>query len=256
MSLSSVVVTGSAGFLGQALVSVLAGAGLRVRGLDVVGADGIAGSARPAEMVVGDVSDAEVVARACDGMEALVVAHMAPNKPGVYGAAAVPFDINVKGAALLFEEAVRRGMKRVVLISSISVVDGHRAGGGLLTRDLPVRPVSLYGLTKVCQEEIAAYHHRINGLPVTVLRPAYVTDEDTMTDKYGRQRPSVNWQSVDRRDVAGAAAAALCKDVPAYGVYYVYGHPDAPKRMETGPTVAELGWTPRHDFGAYPTDGG
>ena len=252
-SLSSVLVTGSAGFLGQSLVTTLTAAGLNVRGLDVVaGPDN--GPESSLASIVGDVSDADVVARACAGMDAMVIAHMAPNRPGVYDTATLPFDINVKGTALLFEQAVKQRMKRVVLISSISVVDGHRGRVTPLTLALPARPVSPYGLTKVLQEEIAAYHHRMAGLPVAILRPAYVTDSDTLTDKYGRHRPTVNWQCVDRRDVAGAALAALRAADLTQGCYYVHGHPDAVNQLETGPTAKELGWVPLYDFSGYTSD--
>jgi len=252
-SITSVLVTGSAGFLGQALVATLAEAGIKVRGLDVVQGPNLT-SGLPVESMVGDVSDADVVARACEGVDALVIAHMAPNRPGVYASATLPFDINVKGAALLFEQAVRQGIRRVVLISSIAVVDGYRSENIRLTLALPARPISPYGLTKACQEEIANYHHRVAGLSVAILRPAYVTDADTLTDKYGRHRPTVNWQCVDRRDVAGATLAALRAPELKSGCYYIHGHPDAVNKLETGPTVEELGWAPKYDFSEYTTD--
>lgn len=248
-SISSVLITGSAGFLGQALVAGLAAGGLRVRGFDVV-----AGPEGAGESFVGSVTDAVAVDRACVGCDALVISHMAPNRPEVYASAEQPFDINVKGAALLFEAALKHGVRKVVLISSISVVEGHRAGGKKLTGDLPAWPVSTYGLTKVLQEEIALYHHRKSGLPVAVLRPAYVTDADTLTDKYGRRLPSVNWQFVDRRDIAGAALAALRAPGPAFARYFVHGHPGAIEWMDVDRTMAELQWSPLHDFSEYPDD--
>jgi nucleoside-diphosphate-sugar epimerase len=36
------------------------------------------------------------------------------------------------------------------------------------------------------QESLAHYCRHRHGLPVAILRPAYVTDEDTLQDKYGR----------------------------------------------------------------------
>lgn len=248
--LPRVLVTGAAGFLGRAILQELLDEGFTVRAFDVVAAQESAG----VEVVQGDVTDPEDVARACDGCGMMVIAHMAPNRPGVYEGPSLPFDINVKGVALLFAEAVRREMRRVVLISSITVVDGHRASGRLLGTELPAKPLTLYGLTKSLQEEIAVYHHRQSGLSVAMLRPAYVTDADTLTDKYGKNRPSVNWQFVDRRDVAGATLAALKAPGLTCGRYYVDGHPKASEILDVAPTRADLGWTPRHDFGAWPED--
>lgn len=250
---SRVLITGAAGFLGRALLDEFKGAGVPVRAFDVVSvadrpSDGV-------EMVTGDVSDAEAVDRACAGCDAVVLAHMAPNRPGAYAGAGTPFDVNVKGCALLLESAVRQGLRRAVLISSISVVEGHRSADRKLTRDLPPWPTSLYGLTKTLQEEIALYHHRQSGLPVAVLRPAYVTDADSLTDKYGKRRPSVNWQFIDRRDVARASLAALRVPALSFGRYFVHGHPGAAERMDVEAARAELGWSPRHDLSAYPNDG-
>lgn len=251
-SYPKVVVTGAAGFLGQAILQVLIDAAVRVRALDVMPVQG--SLAGVVESIVGDVADSATVDRACEGCDALIIAHMAPNQPEVYATAEQPFDINVKGTALLFEAAVKHGIRRVVLVSSIAVVAGHKKGAGKLGCDLPPLPVTTYGLTKSLQEQIADYHHRKSGITVAILRPAYVTDADTLTDKYGRQRPSVNWQFVDRRDVAGAALAALHAKELTFGRYYVHGHPGAVGHLDVGPTVHDLGWTPRYDFSAYPDD--
>jgi nucleoside-diphosphate-sugar epimerase len=247
-----VLVTGAAGFLGQALVQVLTEAELGVRALDVVPVQG--GLVGGVDSIVGDVTDAATTDMACNGCDAMILAHMAPNRPEVYATAEQPFDINVKGAALLFEAAVRHGIRRVILISSIAVVDGHKKRAVKLTCDLPPQPLTTYGLTKTLQEMIAEYHHRKSGVSVACLRPAYVTDADTLTDKYGRQRPSVNWQCVDRRDVAGAALAALRAKDLTFGRYYIHGHPAAVAKLDVEPTVRDLGWTPRFDFSAYPDD--
>lgn len=252
LPLSRVLITGASGFLGHALVNEFLNAGVGVRALDIAAVTGA--RATEVESIVGDVTDPAVADRACAGCDAVVIAHMAPNRPGVYASAAAPFDINVKGCALMLEAAVRQGVRRVALISSITVVEGHRAGGRKLTTDLPALPTSLYGLTKSLQEDIAFYHHRQSGLEVAALRPAYVTDSDSLTDKYGRHLPSVNWQFVDRRDVAGAALAALRAPKLGFGRYYVHGHPGAADRMDVAPTLTDLGWSPRYDFSAYPED--
>lgn len=247
---ASVLITGAAGFLGQALTATFALAGARVRAFDVVPAD----TAPGVEVVVGDVRSGDDVERACVGCDTMVIAHMAPNRPEIYATPEAPFDINVKGCANLFEQAVRQGMRRVVLISSVAVVDGHLASAAKVGVYLPARPATLYGLTKALQEQIALFHHQKSGIPIAVLRPAYVTDADTLTDKYGRKKPSVNWQFVDRRDVAGAALAAMRAPGLTFATYFVPGHPDAGKHLDLGTMSAEMDWSPIHDFSQWPPD--
>jgi nucleoside-diphosphate-sugar epimerase len=65
------------------------------------------------------------------------------------------WDLNVNGTFNVFQAAVEKGIKRVVYISSISVLD--RFG--------------IYGHTKVLAEEIARTYHQRHGMRVIILRP-------------------------------------------------------------------------------------
>ena len=243
-----VLITGGAGFLGRALVEQFRAAGWSVRSLD------LAVSPSADEPHLGSVADPAAVASACAGVDAIVIAHMAPQGSGAYDTPVLPFDINVKGTALLCAEAARLGIKRIVLISSISVVEGHRSSTRLITRDLPPLPVSTYGLTKHLQEQIIEFHVRAGYFTAVSLRPCYVTDSDTLADKYRHKRPSVNWQFIDRRDVADAAVAALAPGCDAQGTYFIHGHPAGARHLEVEPTERDLRWTARNDFSQWPDD--
>jgi len=59
----------------------------------------------------------------------------------------LPFDINVKGTANLFAVAVEQGIRKVVLISSVGVVERAQRTGEFLRRDLPLQPCQMYCLT-------------------------------------------------------------------------------------------------------------
>ncbi len=243
-----VAITGAAGFLGRSLVQVL-GEHFPLRLLDVVPIPGTWDSR------VGDVSQLEDALSLCEGCSDLVIGHMAPNRPEIYGTPTLPFDVNVKGTANLFHAACTHGIKRVVLISSISVVQGHQNAGEFLTRDLSPDPRAMYPLTKVLQEQTAHYYHQAHGLEVAVLRPAYICDEDTVSDKYGRHLLTVNWQFIDPRDIAEATRLALIAPQLTYEIFYLLGHPDADAHAEMGRLREFLGWKAKHTFEKYPRDG-
>ena len=206
------------------------------------------------ESVVGSVADLDTVNAALDGVEGLVIAHMAASGPQNYGTAEIPFEVNVKGTAHLFDSAVKLGLRRVVLVSSVSVVGRAQTTGQFLSRDLPASPQTTYALTKHLQEQIARYHHEQFGLEVAVLRPAYICRGDTLVDKYGRQLPSVNWQFIDPRDIGAAASLALRVEGLGYEVFYLMAGPDVDKFVDVAHTHERLGWQPEYRYTEFPRD--
>jgi len=242
-----IAITGAAGFLGQRLVECL-GQHFPLRLMDV----------QPIssewETRIGSVSELDDAMALCEGCSHLVIAHMAPNRPGVYDTPTIPYDVNVKGTANLLHAAHVHGIKRVVLISSTGVVLGHPTGTFLKT-DLPGLPgLGAYCLTKLLQENIAEHFHREKGLQISVLRPGYICDEDSVTDKYGTKRPSVNWQFIDPRDIADAVYLSLIHPSLEFEVFYLIGHPDAEQHADIKRTKEFLGWLPKHTFEKYPRD--
>lgn len=244
-----IAITGAGGFLGRALVSTL-GAEFPLRLMDVVLIEG------KHESRVGDVSKLEDAKGLCEGCSHLVIAHMAPQGPQNYGTPTMPFDVNVKGTANLFHAAVAHGIKRVVLISSGASVMKHAAEKKFLTADLSLTPQGgMYPLSKALQEYIARFYFDNHGIEVSVLRPYYICDEDSLSDKYGKKRPSVNFQFIDPRDIAQAALLSFKVPKLGYEVFYLMGHPDAEEKADIQHLKDVLGWKAKHPFTKYPRDG-
>ena len=241
-----ILVTGADGYLGRGLVEGL-GDAHELRLMDVRAFE----SAH--EVIVGSVADPAAVARAVEGVDAIVIAHMASRQAGSYETPVVPFDVNVKGTANLFFAACRLGVPKVALISSVGAVHQHYLDGTFLSRDLPLGGTDMYTLTKVCQEVVAEHYHRTAGVAVAVFRPAYIVYADTLCDKYGANvdvdGPD-GWQLIDPRDLGAAARLALELDDLGYEIFYTHGRGDGADKAETDYALTRLGWRPKHTFSA------
>ncbi len=207
------LVTGSAGHLGEALVRVLAAEGLDVVGLDVLDS--------PHTTVVGSVADRATVRRCLDGADAVV--HAATlHKPHVASHPRQQFvDTNVTGTLTLLEEAVAAGVDRFVFTSTTSAFGRALApppGAPAAWIDETVRPVprNVYGATKVAAEDLCELVHRDHGLPVVILRTSRFfpegDDRDDVRAAYEDLNLKVNellYRRVDLEDVVGAHRLAL-----------------------------------------------
>lgn len=200
------------------------------------------------EFLRGSITDRGVLEPACERADVLVLAHMASTRSEAYDWPDVCMDVNVKGVALALEAAARHKIRRVILISSVSVVWGHVLAKTYLTASLPPFPTEMYGMTKTLQEQLAGYYHRVRGLEIAVLRPAYILDEDSLVNKYGANLTTVTWQCIDPRDIGRAATAAI--DVPDLDceTFYLMAGPGVEKFADIDSTRKRLGWEPVHRF--------
>src|SRR6476469_11061025 len=161
------LVTGSAGHLGEALVRVLGAEGHEVVGLDVL--------ASPHTTVVGSIADRALVREAVKGADAVL--HPATlHKPHVGSHSRQDFvDTNVTGTLVLLEEAVAAGVGAFVQTSTTSafgraLTPGDGEPAAWITEDVVPRPRNIYGATKVAAEDLCELVARDDGLPCLVLR--------------------------------------------------------------------------------------
>jgi dTDP-L-rhamnose 4-epimerase len=191
------LITGGAGFLGSYVADELLAAGHAVRALDSL-VEQVHGGSRPdylapdVELVVDDVRDAEAVARALDGCDAVV--HFAARVgvgQSMYEVAEYT-SVNDFGTAVLLEALASRPVERLVVASSMSVYgEGLYAGGAEVVRTRaqlergewepgpaplptpetkPVALASIYALTKYQQERACLIAGEAYGIPAVALR--------------------------------------------------------------------------------------
>lgn len=240
-----ILVTGGGGFLGKGMAETLAKNGHHLRLM------GRSSFETPHERFQGDVSVLDDVRRALDGMDAVVINHMAPREPNAYLAPEVCFKINVTGTANVLFAAQELGINKVVIISSTSP-QPEDPKDWLSTIPLPAK--GLYGLTKACQETLGQFYAREHGMQIAMLRVGYVVNADDMKDKYGRAVGERNALDVDRRDIGEVARLCLEQENAGLQVFSVMSTHESMEPWGVQYTVDTLKWVPRYDFDVLPSD--
>jgi UDP-glucose 4-epimerase len=205
-----VLVTGSAGHLGEALVRVLGTSGYEVTGVDI--------RPSPGTTVVGSVADRAVVRECVAGVDAVL--HAATlHKPhvGSHGKRAF-VDTNVTGTLTLLEEAVAAGVGSFVFTSTTSafgraLTPAPGEPAAWITEDVVPRPRNIYGVTKTAAEDLCELVHAEDGLPVVVLRTSRFfpegDDNDDVRAGYADANVKANEYLYRRVDVADVVDAHL-----------------------------------------------
>lgn len=102
----------------------------------------------------------------------------------------------------------------------------------------------LHGLAKRRPEERAHFSGRTRGWELICLRPAAIKDEETMRVQCGPDKPTVNWQFIDRTNIALPVINAMRADVVGLETVHLLGSPHADGRTEVAETRHGAGWTP------------
>ncbi len=215
-----ILVTGSAGHLGEALVRVLQAEGRAVVGLDVIDS--------PFTSVVGSIVDRDVVRRCLDQVTGVL--HTATlHKPHVRSHDRRSFvDTNVIGTLLLLEEAAAAAVAGFVFTSTTStygraLAPPPGAPAAWITEDVTPLPRNIYGVTKTAAEDLCELVHRDHDLPVVILRVGRFfpepDDDDEVRATYDGDNVKANellYRRVDIEDVVRAHLLAL-ERAPAIG---------------------------------------
>jgi UDP-glucose 4-epimerase len=164
----TILVTGSAGHLGEALMRTLREAGRAAIGIDRI--------ASAFTDVVGTIAERGLVDRCMTNID--VVIHTATlHKPHVASHRRQAFvDTNVTGTLNLLEAATAAGVGAFIYTSTTSAFGDalvptpiHTAPATWITEDTVPIPKNIYGVTKVAAEDLCALAHRNQGLACLIL---------------------------------------------------------------------------------------
>lgn len=172
---SSVLVTGASGFVGRALVTVLARAGgCRVLGASRREVPWMPGSVTPIR--VGELGPDTEWRRALAGVDRVV--HAAARAHVPRDAAPDPLAayrrINVDGTVRLARQAAEAGVRRFIFISSVKVHGEETMPGRPFTAGDAPAPVDAYGISKSEAEDGLRRIAMGTALEVVIIRPPLI----------------------------------------------------------------------------------
>ncbi len=188
-----ILITGSSGHLGEALVRSLQGGEHETIGVDI--------AASPFTQVVGSITDRALVQRAMQGVDAVL--HTATlHKPHMQTHTRQDFvDANIGGTLNLLEEAVAAKVGAFVFTSTTSVygdalVPPPDAPAAWITEDVAPIAKNIYGVTKIAAENMCQLFHRNQGLNCLILRTSRffpeADDLDTTRNAYADENIKAN----------------------------------------------------------------
>jgi len=188
---------------------------------------------------IADVANYDEIAPAMEGIDAVV--HMAAD-PSTRATWESVRDRNIVGTYNVYESARRAGVKKVIFASTNHVM-------GMYDRDRqwpiyvsqPVRPDSLYGVSKAFGEALARHYVDQYGLPIICLRIGWFLQ---------RPRDEIGlWMWLSPRDCAQVVWRAIESPLTS-GIFYAISR-NSRRHWDITETIEKLGYRPEDDAEVY-----
>jgi uronate dehydrogenase len=242
-----ILITGSAGRIGQAAVSALVAGGWRVRGFDrrpTPGTD---------DFVVGDLQEQEAVRGAASDAAAIIHLGGVPDDED-FLTRLLPH--NIVGSYNVFEAARLSGIKRVLLASSGQVNWWQQLEGPWPIRpEDPYTPRHWYAVGKVFLESAGQAYARSFGMTVLAVRLGWCPRTPAHLAEVGGSAlaPDIYLSPGDAGRFFVRAIEAPLK--PGFAVVFVASRPVRQAVFDLDPVKGLLGWEPRDQWPTAATEG-
>jgi uronate dehydrogenase len=237
---NSVLVTGSSGRIGQAVVAELTRRHLRVRGFDRTPAAGLADS------VIGDLSDPAAIQHAVRGIDCII--HLAAT-PDEADFLTQLMPNNIAGLYHLMEAARLADVRRLVLASSGQVNWWQEKLGPWPVRtDDPPSPKYWYAATKMFLESIGRGFAETHGMSVIIARLGWCPRTREQVDEIAA---SELWRDVylSPGDAGRFFACAVgAPDDVRFATVYATSRPLHQPRLDLIPAQKLLGYDPQDQW--------
>jgi nucleoside-diphosphate-sugar epimerase len=232
-----VLVTGSAGRIGRAVVAELQARGKRVRGFDRVATPGVA------DCMIGDLTDAATVRRVVEDVGVVIHLAATPDDDDFLTQLAPN---NLIGVYHVLESARMAGVHRLILASSGQVVWWQRHHGPWpIKPDDPPTPRGWYAAAKVFLEAAGRMCAESHGMSVIAVRLGWVP----RSREHAEELASLDWGKDVYLSPGDAGRFFACAvDAPAdlkFAIVYATSRPVGSSMYDLDITKELLGFEPR-----------
>ncbi len=250
MAINKILITGACGYLARFIVERLQSP-YQLTLADIVEPPHQFSNTR---FIKTDVTKAAEIEEACIDQDAVI--HLVALVRERHGKPASLFaDVMVKGTWNVAEACIKRGVQKLINISSISAC--HPIPGGKLPYQVGDEfhfgiGDLYYSLAKHLGEQIGLAYHQAHGLNVIHIRPGVIAGDG---HNPGPSPPDIVTEPwfvyVHPRDIAQCVACAIETETVRYGTYNaVAGRTDS--RFDWKQANQELGYSPQHNWPEIP----
>ena len=168
MNKSNLLVTGSSGYLGSHLLSELA----KTNKYNLTGLDFIATSKylNSVKYIKADINETDLLLKSLDGID--IICHCASLLDSKPFTKDQYFTSNIKGTQNLYNSAKKKGINKIILTSSVSVINAKlKTVDWPVNENIEIEPEDFYGKSKKEQEMIARNFAEDKSIQTLALRP-------------------------------------------------------------------------------------
>ncbi|MBI1336049.1 MAG: NAD-dependent epimerase/dehydratase family protein [Phycisphaera sp.] len=234
----TILVTGSAGCIGGIVCRSLRKAGLRVRGLDVNP------SQDADESVVGSIADFDTVLKATEGCARVIHLGATINDQDFL---TLLLPNNILGVYHILESARLKGVRAVVLASSVQAVNAlmQRDEGNIRVTEFG--PDNLYAASKLWAEHAGqsyALQHKLNVLAVRI---GWLPHEASKTC-FARKNQLARDLFLSHEDAARFFLLTATQPITGYHCVFAASRPESRTVLDLEPARALLGYEPQNTY--------
>jgi uronate dehydrogenase len=191
------------------------------------------------ESIVSDLQDPQQCRAACEGIDTVI--HLAANANPKADFLSSLLQNNFLAAYHMFQAAKEAGCKRFIFASSVHAIASYPREVQVRP-EMPVRPTSMYGVSKCFGESLAAHYAVNEGLPSIAIRiGAYLFPDEFGSDQLGFEDGYLHPDDFNHLLVQ-------CIETP--GITLLIAHAisnNRYKRIDLTETREVLGYQPKYD---------